>query len=94
MLSCVWWRECLEKGIKKTKLKDMKMKGKNTFTKAEIAQLKQLIVKRCNAPSSEQKAIRDDMRAIGFYGRDDFGIVGMTVEKFEELIKNKDIKVV
>lgn len=70
------------------------MKGKNTFTEAEITQLKRLIVERCNAPSSKQKAIRDKMRAIGFYGRDDFGIVDMTVEKFEGLIKNKDIKVV
>lgn len=70
------------------------MKGKNTFTEVEVARIKQLIVERCNASSSGQKSIRDKMRAIGFYGGDDFGIKNMTVEKFEGLIKGGAIKIV
>ena len=48
------------------------MKGKSCFTQNEINQLRLLIKKRCNTPSNKQKSIRDAMRAIGFYGRDDF----------------------
>lgn len=70
------------------------MKGKEKFTKAEISELKLLIQKRCNAPSCKQKAIRDKMRTIGFYGRDDFGINDMTIEKFESLISNGRIKII
>ena len=73
---------------------DKKMKGKDTFTEAEINKLKGLIKKRCEALSSQQKAIRNRMRAIGFYGRDDFGINDMTIEKFEGLIKSGRIKIV
>lgn len=67
------------------------MKGKNKFTKAEIAQLKSLITERCKAESSKQKSIRAKMRKLGFYGGDDFGIKDLTIEKFEELIKKGDI---
>lgn len=67
------------------------MKGKNEFTKAEIAQLKSLIAERCKAESSKQKSIRAEMRKLGFYGGDDFGIKDLTIEKFEELIKKGDI---
>lgn len=62
------------------------MKGTNVFTKSEINELRELIRQRVKADSSKQKRIRDKMRAIGFYGRDDFGIVDMTVEKFDKLI--------
>lgn len=70
------------------------MKGKEKFIKAEISGLKLLIQKRCNAPSYKQKAIRNKMRAIGFYGRDNFGIVDMTIEKFEDLIENNQITII
>lgn len=70
------------------------MKGKSCFTQNEINQLRLLIKKRCNTPSNKQKSIRDAMRAIGFYGRDDFGINDMTIEKFEGLIKNKRITII
>lgn len=69
------------------------MKGKDTFTKNEMARIKQLIIERCHAPSSKQKAIRDKMRAIGFYGSD-FGIKDMTIEKFENLIRDGRIKII
>lgn len=69
------------------------MKGKNEFTKEEIAQLKLLIAERCKAESSKQKSIRAKMRRLGFYGGDDFGINDMTIEKFEQLIKSEKIKI-
>lgn len=47
------------------------MKGKDTFTLADIKNLKDLIILRNNAPSSKQKGIREKMRIIGFYGKDD-----------------------
>ena len=67
------------------------MKGKNVFTELEIEALRELIRQREKADSSKQKPIRDKMRAIGFYGRDDFGIVNMTVEKFDKLIAEEQI---
>lgn len=74
--------------------KNKKMKGKNKFTEAEISKLKMLIKERCNAPSGKQKSIRDKMRRIGFYGGDDFYIKDMTVEKFENLIRDGRIKII
>lgn len=70
---------------------DKTMKGTNVFTKSEINELRELIRQRVKADSSKQKRIRDKMRAIGFYGRDDFGIVDMTVEKFDKLIADERI---
>ena len=67
------------------------MKGKNEFTQIEINEIVDLIRKRCSADREEQKRIRADMRRIGFYGRDDFGIFDMTEEKFYRLIESKKI---
>ena len=64
------------------------MKGKNEFTQSEINEIVDLIRQRCSADREEQKQIRADMRRIGFYGRDDFGIFDMTEEKFYSLIKS------
>ena len=62
------------------------MKGKNAFTEQEIEALRELIRQRVKADSSKQKRIRDKMRAIGFYGRDDFGIVDMTESDLDMLL--------
>lgn len=70
------------------------MKGKNTFTKSEIAELKQLINMRQNAPRDEQKRLRDRMRDIGFYGRDDWGIFDCQVSDLENLINSGNIRVI
>lgn len=67
------------------------MKGKNKFSTEEANELRTLIRLRCNADRSQQKSIRAKMRRIGFYGGDDFGIIDMTVEKFDELIRTKRI---
>ena len=74
-------------------MKEIK-KGKNEFTQKQVEELIFLIRKRCNASKEEQKSIRDEMRKIGFYGRDNFGITNMTVDKFNGLISSGDIIVV
>lgn len=68
------------------------MKGKNAFTEQEIEVLRGLIRQRVKADSSKQKSIRDKMRAIGFYGRDDFGIVDMTESDLDMLLESGRIK--
>ena len=68
------------------------MKGTNVFTKSEINELRELIRQRVKADSSKQKRIRDKMRAIGFYGRDDFGIVDMTESDLDMLLESGRIK--
>ena len=50
------------------------MKGKKVFNANEIDLLKSLIRQRNNADRARQKSIRNQMRNIGFYGRDDWGI--------------------
>ena len=67
------------------------MKGTNVFTKSEINELRELIRQRVKADRSTQKSIRNKMRSIGFYGRDEFDIVDMTVEKFDKLIADERI---
>jgi hypothetical protein len=70
------------------------MKGKAKFTSAEIAALEFLIRLRIKTPSSGQKTIRDKMRKIGFYGKDDWGITDMQVSDLNRLITSGRIKVV
>lgn len=71
----------------------MTMKGKNIFTRQEAQEIERLIRIRCATDSSRQKTIRNKMRDIGFYGSD-FHIKDMTVEKFQQLIKSQQIKIV
>lgn len=75
--------------VKKNK---KKMKGKRIFTENEKKELMVLIREKCNLPSNKQKAIRDKMRSIGFYATD-FGVINLTVEKFEELIRRGGIEI-
>ena len=70
------------------------MKGKDTFTKTEISELRNLIKERIKADRSRQKGIRAKMRTIGFYGSDDFGIIDMQPSDFERLINSGRIKVI
>ena len=74
-------------------LKIANMKGKNEFTQNEINEIVSLIrkISSTSTPQKKQKQIRDKMRRIGFYGRDDFGISDMTEEKFYGLIESKKI---
>lgn len=70
------------------------MKGKNTFTSEEIKELRKLIKKRVKADRSSQKGIRAKIRKIGFYGRDDFGIIDLQISDLDRLIKSKRIHIV
>ena len=69
------------------------MKGKDTFTVQEIELLKNLICQRVNADRSTQKSIRNKMRKIGFFGRDDYNIQDCQVSDLENLIKSGRIKI-
>ncbi len=70
------------------------MKGKAKFSPSEIAALEQLIRLRIKTPSSGQKAIRDKMRKIGFFGKNDWGITDMQVSDLHRLISSGRITVV
>lgn len=70
------------------------IKGKDNYTKQEIAELENLIKERCTAPQNEQKRIRNRMRKIGFYGREDWGITDCQVSDLVQLIKDGRIKVI
>lgn len=69
------------------------MKGKKTFTVSEIKQLEELIILRNKVEASKQKSIRDKMRKLGFYGKDDWGIIDLQVNNLNALIKSGRIKV-
>lgn len=70
------------------------MKGKNQFTQAEMDRLRELIRKRVKADKTTQKSIRREMRNIGFYGRDDFGIINLQESDLDRLIREKRITVI
>lgn len=69
------------------------MKGKDTFTQSEILELKSLIRKRVAADRSAQKQIRNCMRSLGFYGRDDWDIIDCQISDLDNLISSGRIKV-
>ncbi|KUK72026.1 MAG: Uncharacterized protein XD91_1576 [Clostridiales bacterium 38_11] len=69
------------------------MKGKNKFTQLEINELIRLIELRNQTESKKQKPIRDKMRKLGFYGRDDWGIIDLQVNDLIDLIEKNRITV-
>ena len=70
------------------------MKGKKTFSYKEIQTLKELINLRNQSSSSAQKAIRQKMRDIGFYGKADWGITDLQISDLDHLIKSDKITVI
>ena len=56
--------------------------------------IRALIRERNNADASRQKVIRAKMRRLGFYGQDDWGIVGCRPSDFEHLIKSGLITII
>lgn len=68
------------------------MKGRDTFTMAEIKYLHQLFLQKDNADSNKQKYIRNKMREIGFYITD-FPKKSMNSTDFIRLCKNGTIKI-
>lgn len=69
------------------------MKGKDTFTSAEVESIKLLIRRKLAATPSEQKGIRNQIREIGFYWSDFSSEKGYTVADFEELIRSGQVRV-
>jgi hypothetical protein len=69
------------------------MKGKDTFSSVNINELEKLIKLRNITPTSGQKVIRQKMRNIGFYGKDDWGIVNLQIADLHYLIESGKIKV-
>lgn len=66
------------------------MKGRDTFTMAEIKYLYQLFLQKDKADPDEQKSIRNKMRRIGFYITD-FTRKGMNSTDFIVLCNNGKI---
>ena len=65
---------------------------KNEFTKEEIKRLEELIKLRVTSARNDQKRIRQNMRAIGFYGSD-YNISDMTIDKFHSLIDQESLTI-
>jgi hypothetical protein len=72
----------------------LNMKGKNVFTTTEIAELRRLITLRMKSEPSAQKAIRDKMRKIGLFGKDDWGITDMKLSGLDSLIASGRILII
>ena len=70
------------------------MKGRCRFTRREADQIRILLNQKCKAPSEEQKAIRDDLRAMGFYISDFTNSKGFTSADFDLLIERKVVIIV
>lgn len=64
------------------------MKGRSVFNLNEINELKQLINKKNSLPYDQQKAIRDQMRNIGFYITDFSPKRGFECSDLDLLIEN------
>ena len=69
------------------------------FSQSEIEQIEHLIERKLNASDTEQKAIRNGIRSIGFYWsdfhpRDEFPKVTYNVENFKKLIRDGHISII
>ncbi len=69
------------------------LKGKKVFSGEEIRQLEELIKLRVKSPADQQKRIRDNIRKIGFYGKDNWGIIDLQLIDLKRLINSGQIKV-
>lgn len=69
------------------------MKGRSSFTRTEIAELRALIREKQTADRDRQKVLRGKMRLIGFYITDFSDYSGFTVSDFDRLISRGAITV-
>lgn len=70
------------------------VKGRYTFTQAEIAELRRLVREKQTAPRDRQKQLRSKMRRIGFYITDfSFDQQGFVVSDLDELIEEGSVKI-
>ncbi len=70
------------------------MKSKQVFSVEQVEEIRKLLREKMNKSDSEQKLIRDKIRALGFYIRDYHkSSRPFTVEDFDQLIKDGKIKI-
>jgi hypothetical protein len=63
------------------------VKGRSTFTAAEVAELRTLIGEKQTAERDRQKLLRGRMRRLGFYITDFADYAGFTVADFDALVE-------
>lgn len=63
------------------------MKSKSSFTKAEAAEIVELVKEKLKVDPTKQKGIRNKIRKIGFYASDYGFRDGYTVEQFLRVVK-------
>lgn len=68
------------------------VKGTDRFTAAEADQIRALLCQRAAAERTEQKRLRDKLRAIGFY-ISDWSRSGLTPSDFDALVHSGQIKI-
>jgi hypothetical protein len=66
-----------------------KIKGRDTFTEQEAKRICMLIEQKLLADKKEQKRIRAEIRAIGFYISDFSSKKKYTTEDFKQAVKIK-----
>lgn len=67
------------------------MRGTDRFISAQADQIRALLRKRATAERAEQKRLRDELRAIGFY-ISDWSRPGMDPSDFDALVRSGKIK--
>ena len=67
------------------------MKGRSRFTANEAAQIRELLRERVGIPRGQQKRVRHDIRAMGFYISD--WHYKLTPEEFDRLIDQGFIEI-
>jgi len=71
------------------------VKGRSEFDRQTAEQVRRLLSQVRNARPENQKVIRDDIRALGFYISDwDRSSRGFTPDDFDELVRLGRVKVI
>jgi hypothetical protein len=71
------------------------MKGRDCFSNSQADEISGLLKKLRRAERSQQKRIRDRLRAIGFFisDWDDGGVDGFTAADFDELVERRLVRI-
>ena len=69
------------------------MRGRNYFTEEELLRLRQLLVLISHTPEPNRKGLMKEVRGLGFYSKEDFGILSPKPADLDMLVKTGEIKV-
>lgn len=69
------------------------MERRSTFTKQEIAEIKQIVREKQTAPADRQKTLRAKLRKLGFYISDYSHEPGFVESDIDDLIRRGTIGV-